>query len=44
MRCFGWWIIEGKFDRVIIEDCRALYGDLLKSYYVIPDKFLTKIN
>lgn len=33
-------LIQGKFDRTLIDDCRTLYGTPLNGYWIIPDRFL----
>lgn len=32
--------VRAKFDRTIIEDCRAVLGSPLNDYFIIPDRFL----
>lgn len=32
--------INAKFDRILIPDCRAIYGTPLNGYWIIPKRFL----
>lgn len=36
-------VVNAKFDRTIIDDCREVYGCPINEYYIIPEEFLTKI-
>lgn len=33
-------IINAKFDRTIIDDCRKIYGTPLNNYWIIPEQFI----
>ena len=37
-------VVNAKFDRTIIDDCRSVYGTPLNQYYVIPDIFIDRGN
>lgn len=37
-------VIQAKFDKTIIFNCREVYGTPINEYYVIPEKFITKVN
>ena len=36
-------VVRMKFDMVIINDCRKIFGSSLNGYYVIPDRFINKL-
>ena len=33
-------VVRMKFDRTIIDDCRAVFGSPVNNYFVIPDRFI----
>lgn len=33
-------VVQAKFDRTIIDDCRTVFGSPVNNYYVIPDRFI----
>jgi len=37
-------VVKAKFVKTIIPDCHKQYGTALNGYWMIPDKFLTKIK
>lgn len=36
-------VVRMKFDTTIIDDCRTLFGSPISNYFVIPDRFITRI-
>ena len=37
-------VVRAKFDTTVVDDCRKLYGTPLNGYWIIPEKFITKID
>jgi hypothetical protein len=36
-------VVRMKLDRIIIADCKKVFGSPVNGYYVIPDRFVNKI-
>ena len=35
-------VVPMKLDKIIIHDCREVFGSCLNGYYVIPDRFIVR--
>lgn len=37
-------VVNAKFDRIIIQNCREVFGSCLNDYFIIHERFLIKVK